>query len=141
MYYGEEPDVRQAALYEAFPTARGFSDDASDYTLFRAVLHTALVQTVPADSEREGAQTTYLFFPQAREEWVINSLRETAEMIFARFRDEGRVEAAKFVGRSFKALRLGHLVHQVPGAPPRWAAFGFKQADPIPEWLRVSLLS
>lgn len=139
-YFDEDPTELQVRLYNEYPRARGFSHGALDQERFRAVLNLALVLAIPPDGDLSNTQTTYVFFPKPHERWVVAEIRESAERIFSRLREERRVDAAKFTGECFKALRLGHLVLQLPGAPERWVAFGFTKEDPIPTWMMEHLI-
>lgn len=140
-YFNEDPTDEQTRLYDAYPHAHGYSDSALDRERFRAVLNLALVGTIPIDGAIENTQPTFLFFPKPHERWVVDQIKQNAEGIFNRLREERRVDAAKFLGECFKALRLGHLVLQLPGAPERWVAFGFTDDGPVPPWMRGHLIS
>lgn len=137
------PTDRQCALYDAYPDANGFSDAERDEELFQAVLVLALVQTIPSDPDHEPVRTTYVFYPKRHEPWVVKEIGRNAEDVFGwlkRDSKESRVRAAQFMGSTFQALRLGHLVLQMPEVPPHWVAFGFRREDPIPDWMRSRLL-
>jgi hypothetical protein len=133
--FDEEATERQGALYDAYPNAHGYSDPMKDPEKFRAVLHLALLQAHPPDGHQANIQTSFIFYPKTHEEWVIDQIKMNAEAIFARFRAQKRVEAAKFMGECFLALRLGHLVFQVTGEPTNWMAFGFTRTDTLPQWM------
>lgn len=139
-YFDEDPTEQQRRLYDAYPHANGYSDGNRDAERFRAVLNLALVLAIPDDGVPEHVHTPFVFFPKPFERWVVDEIRKSAESLFDRLRKDRRVDAAKFVGNCFKALRLGHLVLQLPGAPDRWVAYGFTRTDPIPNWMQARLI-
>ena len=140
LYFGGDPTELQGSLYDLYPKAHGYSYGGEDAERFRAVLHLGLIHTIPENGDIGAVRPTYLLYPQHQEAWVLGQVKANAEVIFGRLREQRRVEAAKFLGACFQALRLGHLLVQIPGAPDRWVAHGFVARPVLPDWLRTGLV-
>jgi len=135
---GDEPGNEHYALYGAYPAHRGFSDRRTVIARFEATFVLALTQTFPLGS---GSMHRSMFFVAApTEDWAVKQMNRIAKVIFGRFKQEGNVHGAKFVGDAFNHLMMGKYALQVTEEPERWAAFGFRTTDPVPEWMRKSLL-
>lgn len=98
----------------------------------------ALTQTLPLGS---GSMHRAMFFVAApTEDWAVKQMNRIAKVIFGRFKRDGNVTGAKLIGDAFNHLMMGKYALQVTEEPERWASFGFRATDPVPEWMRKSLL-
>ncbi len=136
---GDAPNGQHQSLYGTFPKRRGFSDRRIHIARFEAAFVLALAQTLPMGS---GKMRRVMFFvaPSA-ETWAVEQMGRIAKVIFGRFKAEGNVKGAQLLGDAFKNVMMGKYVLQVAEEPERWACFGFRATDPVPEWMRDSLLT
>ena len=81
------------------------------------------------------------FVAPSAETWAVEQMERIAKVIFGRFKAEGNVKGAQLLGDAFKNVMMGKYVLQVAEEPERWACFGFRATDLVPEWMRDSLLT
>jgi hypothetical protein len=132
-----DPNEVQTSLYGAFPEFRGFSGRDLNTDRFLATLVLGMAQTYPFGGT--AYHPVALLVSKHAEEWAVGQIRQTVQEIIARLKSEDRVQGIQMVRGALGALMLGCRALQID-EPPRWAAFGFDRADPIPEWMQGSLL-
>jgi hypothetical protein len=136
MFLGE-PRTSHKNLYEAYPSALGYSGQAADESLFEAILILALYQ---ASKDGANLHKVYILVPARLEKWAMARMRTGAERVFARLKKGATVPAIKHVGAIFHQLMLGFQIWALPEEPKCWVAFGFSKTDHVPEWMRSKLL-
>lgn len=131
-----------AKLYDNYPKYRGFSQSEQAKDVFEATFVLAIMQTF---GEGGKFHPSFLCVPATQFDWVNGQMKEIARALLLRWKFAQDVEQRKRVverlSKAFQHLMIGSKVFQVPEAPRRWMAFGFSQEDPIPLWLKDSLLS
>lgn len=138
VFLGVDPIPVQQHLYDQFPTYRGLASDALNTDTFEATVILALIQTF-AKKQQTDPFRVYLFVPATLDRWVVVQLERIVKSMFQRIKSRKAPEQARALGRAFHAILLGGRVLQLSAAPDRWVAFGFKESDPIPEWMRSAL--
>jgi hypothetical protein len=140
VFLGEEPNEKQRLLYSSFPAMRGFSFQEKDPALFEATLVLAIVQTFPAKQGEELVKS-YLFVPASMSAWSGEQVGASATKMFGVLKKKKSVAGAKMLALLIQSVVSGSRVLQLRNVPDRWAAFGFDQAGPVPEWMRTALLA
>ena len=138
-FLGDTPGQEAQSLYQVYPLSKGFSDRTNAVDRFEAVFVLALAQTMPMGNSK--LHKTMLFVAAPTEGWAVKQMQRIAGVIFGRLKEDGNTIAAKLMGQAFNHLMMGKFVLQVAEEPERWASFGFRVADPVPDWMRKSLLS
>jgi hypothetical protein len=127
---------RQRQLYDAFPTARGFSvaiDEEPSGELFLATLVLALAQTKPSKGRR-----VYLFTPRVNERWIISQTQGLVR--YAARTRKGDTKALRWLREAFGQLTISWRFLQME-EPAHWTAFNLHHKAPyLPDWLRDSLI-
>jgi hypothetical protein len=136
--FGTEPSVSQKTLYDGFPTTRGYDDASLDAERFTAVVVLTIAQALQGDR-------VLLLAPLSQEKWVVEQYNAVADRIFTRCKTltgpkESRVALARNYGAMFKRIYIFGRLLQLAEPPKAWASFGFSKADPIPEWVKESLM-
>jgi len=136
---GGEPEPSQVRLYQSFPSFRGMSSAALDAVVFDAALIMAIVQTYPR-KERPTPYPVIFFLRGDVQKWALLQLEATSRKMFAKLKEEKAVKLAQHLGEFLKSIKVGSPSLQMKDPPDRWVSFGFKNDDPVPAWLGVSLL-
>ena len=133
---GDSPNDDQAAIYQAYPKHRGYSDSHLNIARFEAVMLLALCQAAKSE-------IVLVLAPEAREAWVIEHFNKLADRIFARCKEASgnRVELARAYKLMFKRTYITGRLLQIDREPPQWVSFGWHAEDPLPEWLPGKLLN
>ena len=128
---GKEETEKQSQLYVQYPQLRGFSDDSLNAEVLEAIVVLALTA---------GKDRVLLLAPPAHSEWVLQEFEKVTDVIFSVCKthpNPGRI--AQGYGKLFEKVAIAGRVLQMD-EPGHWVSFGFKKADPVPEWLSSRLL-
>jgi hypothetical protein len=136
---GKMPTPAQIALYQAFPSKRGFSWTENNEEQFEAVFLEAFVQTFQDEGE-DGPHKVYLLVSNQSNVWVSVQVKRITKVIFDICKKKKDVNRARQLGRLFQHMMVGSRVHQMGIEPDRWAVYGFSNQDRIPEWVSAALL-
>lgn len=128
-------------LYEGYPSSRGFSTADPSREEFEAAFMLALAQVLKGNQ----LNRTFLFVPASKTVLFGEMATEVARRMFARLKGTNPIErrrgTVEKLSLALKHLMFGSRVLQMEREPAHWAALGFQQTDPIPEWLRAGLVS
>jgi len=129
-------------LYENFPQYRGLSKVAPTRSEFEATFIVALTQALWAKDG--GMNESFVLTPASLTSWVNTETITLVRKMFAHVKGmegtpETRRRVAEKLGAGVKHLMVGSRVHQME-EPARWVSVGFQVTDPIPDWVKSSLL-
>ena len=132
---------RMLKLYEGFESgARGFSNQAPRPELFLATLVVAIRQVcLPDETKPKVPKFSRVIFATARpvNSWVLEQIEHIARYVFRQRR--GDAAGVHYLRETFHRLVMGSRILQLP-KPERWAAFGYSNDDPLPEWAKGHLI-